>query len=161
MNGIVLEPKRFIKYKAITGHGGFADSSSKQNPNYKHLQPNYEINDNKLVYSFRPSNLYFEEDVLPILKKCLLSNIDVFTYHDIHFKIIDYVFFQNKSVMFECGCHYFNSKVLDVNEGVRHMPNHFSYGNEFHYHCTSEWYLNIEFGSISSPISSIFIFDIV
>ena len=145
-----LGPKRYIKYKAITGHGNSFNNLTVKNPNYRTLQPIYTIDDNKLVYNYMPSDLFFEEDFIQIIKNSLLSNNNIIKYKNIEYKIIDSIFYKHEEIMFSCGCSYSNSAVLTLQEGLKIMPNHFSYANEFSYSLTPEWYLQVQFGSFES-----------
>jgi len=157
-----LGPKRYIKYKAITGHGTHNKLTIK-NPNYGSLQPIYTIDDNKLVYNYMPSDLFFEEDFIQIIKNSLLSNNNIIKYKNVEYKIIDSIFYKHEDIMFSCGCSYSNSKVLSLQDGINLMQNHFSYYYKFSYSFTPEWYLQVQFGYFEShgDMSAKFILDYV
>ena len=160
---LILGPKRYIKYKAITGHGNSFNNLTVKNTNYRTLQPIYKIDDNKLVYNYMPSDLFFEEDFIQIIKNSLLTNNNNIKYKNIEYKIIDTIFYSHENTMFSCGCYYHNSKVLSLQEGLKLMPKHCSYYYEFNYSLTPEWYLQVEFGSFESfgEMSAKFILDYV
>ena len=158
---LILGPKRYIKYKAIIGHGDSSHKQTIKNPRYNWLQPIYTIDDNKLVYNYMPNDLFFDEDFIQIIKNGLLSNSNIINYKNIEYKIIDSIFYKHSSTMFSCGCYYSNSTILSLHEGINLMPNHVSYGYEFSYSCTPEWYLQVQFGNFQSHsnMSAKFILD--
>lgn len=148
---IVLGPKRrhidCVSTKCYTGHD---------------LMPVHQI-DTKLVYRYMPDKLYFTEDIIPIIKNCISSNIDIFTYKDIKYKIIDYIFYGHYATSFMCGCDFFASEIIDLDDGLSRMPNNISHQYDFHYKCTPEWFLQVQFGDFQSHgyMSAKFILDII
>lgn len=155
-----LGPKRHIKYKAIHAHGSIGRvKTGYENPHYGISQPIFAIDENKLVYNYRPNDLYFDEDFIKIIKNCISNKINIVHYNQVDYELLDYVFYAHKNSMFSCGCYYANSKVISSEEGIALMPNHLSYRYEFSFSFTLEWHIKVTFGSFQSfgPMSAAFI----
>lgn len=108
-------------------------------------------NENELINDYRPSNLFFEDDFLPILKELLSSNNNSpFVYKNYTYKLIDYRFSTIVSGMFSCGCVYSYTFPLDNETGIGEIPDKQRYGLYFITSCTPEWYIQVQLGQANS-----------
>ena len=133
-----IGPRRYIKYKGITGwkYNGPAE-----------FEPSYKIDDNMLVYNYMPNDLYFDDEFYQTLKNCLISDLKQITYKSRTYKVIDYRCCNVDYADFSCGCCYNSCTKMSRQQSIDKFPLKSGLRSSFHFSCTPEWYLQVQIAS--------------
>jgi len=107
---LYLGPKRHINSKVITGHTGSMLSENI-----------IEEEQNKLVYNYKPSDLYFDDDFLIIIKNTLINKNKYVTYKNIKYELIDHKFCRTDNFYPSCGCFYGECYNMSTEEGINQI----------------------------------------
>lgn len=131
-----LGAKRIINEKYIYGHTGTnLDTQLIREELYK------------VVYNYKPSDLFFEDDFYSILKIPEFSRNYTFIYKDKKYKVIDYKFCNTVRDDRYCGCCLSYCNHMNEEDGFNKIKLKSSYRLHFTISCTPEWYIQLQIGS--------------
>lgn len=103
---------------------------------------------NKVVYNYKPSDLFFEDDFYVILKRQEFSRNYTFIYNDVTYKVIDYKFCSNVTEDRTCGCCSSYCVNMNENDGFNNLQLESELDRlPFTISCTPEWYIQVQIGS--------------
>lgn len=95
----------------------------------------------RVVYHYKPSDLFFEDDFYSILKRKEFSRNYTFIYKDKKYKVIDYKFCETNRTYYGCYCDN-----MDEKEGFDRIELKSSYRHYLSTSCTPEWYIQVQIG---------------
>jgi len=113
--------------------------------------PKFEVI-NQLVYDYRPSNLYFDNELYNVIKQTLIhydkNKIIKLYYKNIQYQLIDIKYTKTFNNDFSCGCGFNQCfSVDDINTIINLLPEKHYYGTIVSISCTPEWYIQIQIGA--------------
>lgn len=142
---MIISPLRYITNKRIVSYTF---------QNLGKMFPNIEENIGMKHLCWKPDNLWFDDDVLIVLKNTLITNQSQLKYKNWNFELIDTIFCETDTYDF-CGGYHKACKIKTKEWAIQNFPLKSHFRDKFIYSCTPEWYLQFQIGQCNNNGSTL------